>query len=275
MKNFRSNGIAALALFGFTMVAFVRTSYAATPPEQHDADAVNEALTEINGRFKNVDVQIITWPDKLHKNLGNLKKLAFMAIPENKPSGKLPLVIALHGGGGKAMDLATQLSRSSKVKGLALAELAGKDLILLDPNSSDNWDPDTLDRMLDYVLETYDQIDKSRVYVMGHSMGGSGTWNWILQSAHRFAAAAPCGFGAGANPDGIEKLVNLPIWGMVGGEDGDNVAGIQAMVDNLRTAGNPHVRHTAFPGANHSKGNTAVFSSVELIDWMLSFSLPE
>jgi len=275
MNFFRSNGIGALTLFGFAMVAFARTSYAATPPEQHDAAAVNEALTEINDRFKNVDVQIITWPEELLKNLGNLKELAFMAIPERKTSGKLPLVIALHGGGGKTMNLAMQLSRSSQVKGLALAELAGKDLILLDPNSSDSWDPNTLDRMLDYVLDTYDEIDKNRVYVMGHSMGGRGTWDWILQSAHRFAAAAPCGFGAGTNPNGIEKLINLPIWGMVGGEDGDNVAGIQAMMDNLRTAGNPHVRHTAFPCANHSKGNAAVFSSVELIDWMLSFSLSE
>lgn len=56
---------------------------------------------------------------------------------------------------------------------------------------------------------------------------------------------------------------------MVGGDDGKNVAAIQAMVDNLRGAGNMKVRHTAFPGANHAAGNAAVFSSVDLVDWML------
>ncbi len=198
-----------------------------------------------------------------------------MGFPENKPSGKLPLLIALHGAGGKRKTLEEQLLRSSEVKGLALAELSGRDLILLEPNSSDSWDVDKLDIMLDYVLSTYNEIDEKRIYVVGHSMGGSGAWRWILQSPDRFAAAAPCGFGGGANPDGIEVLKDLPIWAMVGGDDGGNVASIQKMVDNLRAIGNVNVRHTAFPGANHPEGNAAVFSSVELVDWMLAFSLSE
>jgi predicted peptidase len=272
----RSNSwIAALALFGFVLAVFVRTTYAVPEQVQSVDSEANEALKEINDRFKNFEVQVVNWPDELHKNLGKLKRFAFMAFPEHKPSGKIPLLIALHGAGGRKMSLQEQLLRSSEVKGLALAELAGKDLILLEPNSSDSWDPDTLNIMLDYVLDNHKEIDKSRVYVMGHSMGGSGTWNWILQSADRFAAAAPCGFGGGVSTDGIEKLVNLPIWGMVGGADVKNVAGIQKMVDNLRAAGNVNVRYTAFPDANHAAGNAAVFSSVEWVDWMLTFSLPE
>ena len=156
------------------------------------------------------------------------------------------------------------------MKGLALAELAGKDLILLEPNSADSWDPNTLDKMLDYVLEAYREIDPSRVYVMGHSMGGMGTWNWIHQSRRRFAAAAPCGFSSGGNSEGVEKLVDLPIWGMVGGDDGNNVIAIQKMVDNLRAAGSAKVQHTVFPSAKHAQGNAAVFSHVELVEWMLS-----
>ena len=67
--------------------------------------------------------------------------------------------------------------------------------------------------------------------------------------------------------------MNLPIWGMAGGDDlEDRTAGIKVMVERLRAAGNKHVRHTEFPGANHSEANVAVFSSVELVDWMLGFS---
>ncbi len=241
-----------------------------TVAEANEDAGVAEALEEINERFENTEVEIVEWPVEIRQKLGSLKKLAFMAYPAKRPSGKLPLLIALHGAGGKNMSLRDQLIRSSKVKGLALAELAGKDLILLEPNSTDSWDPNTLDHMLDFVLENFDQIDENRVYVMGHSMGGTGTWNWIRQSPNRFAAAAPCGFGSGASSEGIEKLIHLPVWGMVGGDDGKNVVSVQTMVDNLRATGNSRVRHTAFPGAKHSQGNAAVFSSTELVDWMLS-----
>jgi pimeloyl-ACP methyl ester carboxylesterase len=67
-------------------------------------------------------------------------------------------------------------------------------MILLEPNTAGLWDADSLDTMLDYVLENFPEIDKDRVYVMGYSMGGKGTWVWINESADRFAAAAPCGF---------------------------------------------------------------------------------
>ena len=50
------------------------------------------------------------------------------------------------------MILEQQLARSAEVKGLGLAEMAGKNLILLEPNTADNWDVDSLNTMLDYVL---------------------------------------------------------------------------------------------------------------------------
>jgi predicted peptidase len=264
-----------IALFGFMLLSPGLSMHGATEDEGNSDVEVRAALKKINKEFKNTEVQLVHWPRDLQKQLGNLKRIAFMAYPESKPSGKLPLLITLHGGGGKQMSLTKQLVRSAQVKGLALAELAGKDLILLDPNSADSWDPNSLDRMLDFVLDTYDEVDKDRVYVMGHSMGGAGTWDWIRHSPDRFAAAAPCGFSTATDTEGIEKLTQLPIWATVGGEDGKNVAAIETMVANLRAVGNKQVGLTAFPGANHSKGNAAVFSSVGVVDWMLSFSLSE
>lgn len=233
---------------------------------------INKTLQEINDRFKQVDVELVEWPEQLHQQFGKLKKIAFMAYPTNRPKGKLPLLISLHGAGGRKMSLQEQLARSAEVKGLALAELAGRDLILLEPNSADIWSVDSLNTMLDYVLENHSEIDTNRIYVMGHSMGGYGTWAWINESADRFAAASPSGIPIGDSGD-VASLVNLPIWGMVGGGDKkDRVAGIKRMVERLRVAGNKQVKYTEFPGADHAAANAAVFSSVELVDWMLGFS---
>ena len=240
-----------------------------------ESDELKKTLEAINKRFQHVDVELVEWPDELHGRLGMFKRIAFLASPKKNPVGKLPLLIALHGGGGRKMSLKEQLVRSTEVKGLGLAERAGKNLILLEPNTSGIWDADSLDTMLDYFLETHPEIDTDRIFVMGHSMGAYGTWAWINQSADRFAAASPSGIGIDDSGD-VECLVNLPIWGMVGGDDKkDRVAGIKEMVERLRAVGNTQVKYTEIPGADHAAANAKVFSSVELVDWMLEFSRKE
>lgn len=234
---------------------------------------IEKTLHEINNSFTNMEVKILRWPKHIEPNLEKLKDTAFIAFPKNETKGKLPLLISLHGGGGRTWSIEQQLKRSAKVKGLALAELAGKNLILLEPNSYAKWNPKSLNIILDYILKTYPQIDENRIYVIGHSMGGLGTWDWIQVSPERFAAVAPSGFrGISENAD-FNKLVNLPIFGMVGGEDGKNVAAVKKMTMLLKDTGNKNVRYLAFPGANHAQGNKGVFSNVDCVNWMLSFTL--
>ncbi|MGB5417461.1 dienelactone hydrolase family protein [Algibacter sp.] len=220
-----------------------------------------------------MEVRLINWPEDLQSELGDLKKTAFMAFPKNQTKEKLPLLISLHGAGGKTWTIEEQLKRSSEVKGLSLVELAHKELILLEPNTFEKWNPKTLNVMLDYILKNYPEIDSSRIYLMGHSMGGLGTWDWILDSPERFAAAAPAGFSGVSESDDFAKLANFPVFGMVGGEDGKNVASVKNMVTLLKAAGNKNVKYIAFAGANHAQGNAKVFSNIEWIDWMLNFSI--
>lgn len=249
---------------------------AAAQPTQAGDVKLTETLGGMNARFKNVQLELLKWPSELHKQLGKMTKLALVTRPVKKVEGKLPLLINLHGGGPRWFNnnFQQQLVIAQEIgmkRGFDLAELAGKELIVLDPNTAERWNPHSLDRMLDYVLENFPEIDKDRVYVMGYSAGGGATWRWINQSPDRFAAAAPCGFTGGSVQDDAKKLAKLPIWGMAGGDDGKNAAGVGKMVERLRLAGNVNVKHTEFEGADHREGNKAVFGTPELVDWMLGF----
>jgi len=256
-----------------------RPAAAAQPTQAGDAK-LTETLAGMNARFKNVEVELLEWPGDLHEKLGKMTKLALVTRPVEKIEGKLPLLINLHGGGQRWWNNSFQqqlviAAQMGMKRGFDLAELAGKGLIVLDPNTAERWVADSLDTMLDYVLETFPEIDKDRVYVMGYSAGGGATWRWINQSADRFAAAAPCGFTGGSEKDDAKKLAKLPIWAMAGGDDGKNPAGIRKMVKRLKAAGNVNVKHTEFEGADHRAGGRAVFSTVELVEWMLRFSKGE
>jgi poly(3-hydroxybutyrate) depolymerase len=256
-----------------------RPAAAAQPTQAGDAKLA-ETLAGMNARFKNVEVELLEWPDELHKKLGKMTKLALVTRPVEKIEGKLPLLINLHGGGQRWFNNSFQqqlviAAEMGMKRGFDLAELTGKGLVVLDPNTAERWNANSLDTMLDYVLETFPEIDKDRVYVMGYSAGGGATWRWINQSADRFAAAAPCGFTGGSEKDDAKKLAKLPIWAMAGGDDGKNPAGIRKMVKRLKAAGNVNVKHTEFEGADHRAGGRAVFSTVELVDWMLGFKRPK
>ena len=253
----------------------------ATEPMQGGDTKLCETLTEMNARFKNVEVVLLEWPDELHKKSWKNDKTCFgdAACGERlRGSCRCLLICMVEGRVGLTMSFQQQLVIAHEMgmkRGFDLAELAGKGLIVLDPNTAERWNADSLDTMLDYVLETFPEIDKDRVYVMGYSAGGGATWRWINQSPDRFAAAAPCGFTGGSAQDDAKKLTKLPIWAMAGGDDGKNPAGIRNMVERLKSAGNGNVKQTEFEGTDHRAGGKAVFGTVELVDWMIGFERPK
>ena len=264
----------------------MREAAAAQATQAKDANQ-NETLAGISARgtgqrFKNIELELLEWPSELHEKLGKMKKVAFVARPVEKIAGKLPLIVYLHGGAQRWWDMSLQqqlaISLSPKrkmLRGFDFAELAGKRLIVLEPNTAGLWDADSLDTMLDYVLENFPEIDKDRVYVMGYSMGGKGTWAWINESADRFAAAAAGGFSGGSDKDNVKKLARLPIWGMAGSNDGGSATGMRKMVERLKAAGNVNVKCTVFDGG-HKEGYEGMFgTTVELVDWMLGFKRPK
>lgn len=189
-----------------------------------------------------------------------------MYLPEKYENGKTwPLVIYLHGAGTRGNDL-------EKVRRGGLPALAEQrnnfPFVLVSPQCSKDlrWEPERVLALVEHTCTNW-PIDRQRVYLIGSSMGGFGTWRVAAFEPERFAAIVPiCG---GGNSEHANRLTGLPIWAFHG--DADTVVPLKAsteMVEAVRAAGgNPKL--TIFKQAGH--GITEMtFAKAELWDWLLA-----
>ena len=107
--------------------------------------------------------------------------------------------------------------RSAIIKELSKTENLPFAAKILVPQSGKVWEPASLSKMLDYILSQNPDFDVNRIYCVGYSMGGKGTWEWAMHEPKRFAAISPKGF----IPDysNVKNMAHLPIWAMVGTKD--------------------------------------------------------
>ena len=109
---------------------------------------------------------------------------------------KFPLILFLHGAGERGRDL-----DSVKRHGIPKIVETNPDFpfIAVSPQCpEDSWwtsELHTINGLIEEVVEKY-QVDTSRIYLTGLSMGGFGTWSLASMYPERFAAIAPvCGGG--------------------------------------------------------------------------------
>lgn len=178
-------------------------------------------------------------------------------------------MLFLHGAGERGDDL-----DKVKVHGPPKLVAQGKSLpfIIASPQcpSGRSWsDPaamQTLIALLDDLVEKY-QVDESRVYLTGLSMGGYGTWALGASCPERFAALVPiCG---GGQPRMARRLRDMPIWVFHGAKDGTvPLSQSEEMVEALKAAGG-NVEFTVYPEAQHDSW-TATYDNPKLYEWLLS-----
>lgn len=108
-------------------------------------------------------------------------------------------------------------------------------------------------------------IEQRRVYVMGTSAGGYGTWDLLARQPLMFAAAVPiCG---GGDPAKARQIAQTPLWAFHGELDGAvPVAESRRMIEAIRQAGgNP--KYTEYPDVGHDCWTRAL-ADPELLKWM-------
>ncbi|MCP4512367.1 MAG: hypothetical protein GY826_38885 [Fuerstiella sp.] len=131
-----------------------------------------------------------------------------------------PVIVSLHGAGGRGTNNGKQLKDWNR----QLAEpQRRKDFpcYVVAPQANELWNAGHLNKIKS-LIRTLPSVARDRIYVMGHSMGGHGTYIFIQLDTEYFAAAAPsAGAGKKNTEDFIsaEKIRDIPIWAFHGDED--------------------------------------------------------
>jgi predicted peptidase len=205
-------------------------------------------------------------------------------------TGKLPLVVYLHGSGGVGDD---------NLKQLGLGNVFGTRVWLLPENQKrfpcyvlapqtdtswvryDIWQdgsgpPKVLPglgegartslEVIDAVRREF-AIDESRIYIMGQSMGGSGAWHLTAYRPKFFAAAVICCGAETAEP--ATDSIDTPLWNFHGDSDKSvPVALSRDRIAALQKAGG-HPIYTEYAGVDHNSWEWA-FTEPALGEWMFS-----
>ena len=203
-------------------------------------------------------------------------------IPEAYDSTtSYPIIMYLHGGGGAGDDNIKQITGGNthgthvwttpeiqvKYPAFVVApQLLGwsrwndRDSIRLS-----NYGQLAIDLLIT-IIEEY-RVDPDRVYLVGQSRGGYGTWDLAGKCPDLFAAAVPlCGRG---NLYTVEAMKHLPVWAFHGAKD--EVVPVQnsrEIVSALQKI-DAKIKYTEYPDAGHNIWDIAYFES-ELIDWLFS-----
>jgi predicted peptidase len=185
----------------------------------------------------------------------------------NDPAQHWPLILFLHGAGGRGSDL-----ELVKRDGIPHNLEMGHDLpfIVVSPQcpADSHWTlhVEALKALLNDVV-TRHAVDEHRLYVTGMSLGGAGTWMLAGAYPELFAAIAP--LSSRIVPLPLSRLKNLPIWVFHGDADeAMPVSETHRTVDALKAIGG-NVKLTIYPGAGHDTW-ALTYNNPELYTWFLS-----
>jgi predicted peptidase len=275
----------ALALLA---AAGTSPSLAQKTPELLPGDPNSDARWAPIERFKKEAPPLaVSYEARVYRNASGEAMPYRLFKPKIEPGRRYPLVLFLHGSSGSGTDNASQLDRGNWFGSLvwALPENQRRHpCFVVAPQSNENWPPVRLregqlpeillgpgrDRLAIEIVESLAAelpVDRKRIYVTGHSMGGAGTWHVLAQRPDLFAAGVPvCGR---AHPATLPSLKDVPIWNFHGEIDQiESVEVSRTAIAELRKLGGKPL-YTEYPGVGHNVFMW-VYTEPALVEWLFS-----
>ena len=185
--------------------------------------------------------------------------------PENEVDGeKYPLVIYVHGAGGRGRDISLIQNHSF----FAHSEPFLKNAISVAPQCYANSWFDIFEQLQDFIefVISDKAVDRKRVYLMGASMGGYTTWQMGMTRPELFAALVPiCGGGMYWNAG---RLVNTAIWAFHGDSDPTVFPEeSKKFINNITAWGGKMAKLTILENTGHNAWEPA-FTTPEMWKWL-------
>lgn len=184
---------------------------------------------------------------------------------------RVPVIIFLHG----ASLCGNNMQRVRRY-GLLHAIEKGRyypAMVIAPQNPGGAWSPKKIAKILDWV-ERHHDVDTTRVYVIGMSLGGYGTLDFAGTYPDRVAAAmALCG---GSTLKDFDGLGRIPLWILHGTADrAVPVTQSKNVVKAIEDSGHAALlRYDWLPGASH--GDLArILYLKQTYDWLFSHSLSD
>ncbi|MDP8243218.1 MAG: prolyl oligopeptidase family serine peptidase [Candidatus Hinthialibacter antarcticus] len=206
---------------------------------------------------------------------------------ENNPP---PFILFLHGAGERGSNLSSVAVHgppklTTNVRYLERRfEWSEFPFVVVSPQcpTGEWWQNEHLIELMNEVMQTVN-VDQSRMYMTGLSMGGFGTWSFASEYPNFFAAIVPiCGSGDAPGWSGlrtytqldipkakIEQLVGIPVWAFHG--ESDTVVPINEQrqtIEAFQAAGGD-AQFTTYPGVGHDSWTTT-YNNKDVYDWLLS-----
>ena len=193
----------------------------------------------------------------------------------------VPLIVYLHGAGGAGTDNLRQITGGNTAGThvwTAPEMQARHPAFVVAPQlpGGNQWSAPNSSELAPYAKLVLDllaslskefSIDADRIYVMGQSLGGRGTWDLVSKRPELFAAAVPvCGDGSTTR---VKAARAVAIWAFHGAKDPlVPVAGSRDLVAALKSAGS-RVKYTEYPEVEHDAW-THAFAERELPNWLFA-----
>lgn len=166
-----------------------------------------------------------------------------VAVPPAAKGGKpLPLVVAMHGAGGSE-----NMFFDAYGHGAIVRECAKRGWLLVATRAGLIGGAPPVTAVVDELAKSY-PVDKTRVYLVGHSMGAAHVMMLVQQSPERFAAAAALGGGGLTRKP--EALKRVPLFVGCGAQD-FALGSARALAREAESAGNPRVQLKEYADCEH------------------------
>jgi hypothetical protein len=181
---------------------------------------------------------------------------------------KYPVIINLHGIGERGNGYLPELDRAKAI-GIPQNISNGHTMrffwngkwetfLVLSPQLNSKygwWPPFYVDEMINYATRNL-SIDPNRIFLTGLSLGGGGTWTYVLTAPENAKKLAGIGVTCGTCQSGNYSYIaqaNLPVWAWHAADDGTVGAGCSSSAINNINAANPAVAPylTIWPSGQH------------------------